>query len=249
MSLAAANLTTEELLRDLRAIHEMEVKARDLYEAQLRRFSETTIVKALSKIRHDEEEHIQIASELIQVVEGYKPEDLILREALTAFMETSAFLLSLEIENYQKTNMTALKHLVNERGFGCLYVAVNKPSSSLIEAFKMESVNVDALSFVDCSAVGGESGRPTVSPENLTELSIAISKLLKEVPERRYVHLDSVSALYIFNQGDRVEAFTHSLIRKLKAERAGLILVAVKNEMDEKPLYRLRSFCDGEFER
>lgn len=239
-------MSIEELQRDLKEIHQMELKARDLYEAQLRRFSDTSIVKALSKVRNDEEEHIQIASELIQVIEGYKPEASSLKEAFTAFTETSAFLLSLDIENYQKTNMAALKHLVNERGFRCLYVAVNRPPSSLIEAFRMGSVDVDALSFIDCSAVGGESGRLIVSPENLTELSIAISKLLKEMLERRYIHLDSVSSLYIFNQSDRVEAFIHSLIRKLKDEKAGLILVAIRNEMDEKPLYRLRSFCDRE---
>jgi len=242
-------LSIEELLSDVKEIREMEVKARDLYEAQLRRFSDTSIVKALSEISHDEEEHIQIASELIQVIESYKPEDSILKEALTAFTETSAFLLSLGIENYQKTNRITLKHLVNERGFKCLYVAVNKPSSSLIETFKAGDVNVDALSFIDCSTVGGETRRPTVSPENLTELSIAISELLKKVPEPRYVHLDSVSALYIFNQNDRVETFTHSLIRKLKADKAGLILVAVKNEMDEKALYRLRSFCDKDLKQ
>lgn len=239
-------MSIEEFLRDLREIHDLEVKVRDLYEAQLGKFNDASIVEALSKIEDDEEDHIRIASELIRMIEGYESEDSVLKGPLADFTDKSAFLLLVDIESYHKADMTALKYLVNERGFRCSYVAVNKPSSTLVENYKMESVNVDALSFIDCSVVGVESGRPSVNPENLTELSISISTSLKDMPEPRYVHLDSISTLYIFNQSDRVEAFTHSLIRKLKAEKAGLILVAVKNETDEKSLHRLRSFSDRE---
>lgn len=241
-------MSIEELLSELREIHDLEVKARDLYEAQLRRFKDPAMVEALSKIRQDEERHIQIASGLINMIEGYKPEDSILKEALTAFTEKSVFLLLLDVESYQKISVATLKYLVNEKGFRCLYIAVNKPSSTLIEIYRTEGINVDALSFVDCSVMDMGSGWPTVNPENLTELSISISKLLKEMPEPRVIHLDSVSALYIFNQSDKVEAFTQFLIRKLKAEKAGLILVSVKKEIDEKSLQRLRSLCDRELE-
>jgi hypothetical protein len=241
-------MNIEELLSELREIHALEVKARDFYEVKLRRFNDPAIVKALSKIRQDEEGHIQIASELINMIEEYKPEDFILKEALTTFTDKSVFLLVLNVESYQKISTATLKYLVNQKGFRCLYIAVNKPSSTLSEIYKTEGINVDALSFIDCSVMDTGSGYPTVNPENLTELSISISTLLKQMSEPRYIHLDSVSALYIFNQSDKVEAFTQFLIRKLKAEKAGLILVSVKKEVDEKSLQRLRSFCDRALE-
>jgi len=170
------------------------------------------------------------------------------REALAPFTEKSVFMLLLNIESYQRTNLSVLSHLVNEKGFRCLYIAVNKPSSTLIEAYRKEGINVDALAFIECSVRDTGSGWPTVNPGDLTELSITISKSLKEMPKPRYIHLDTASALYIFNQSDTIERFIHSLTRKLQVEQAGLVLVTTTQEMDDKSLQRLRGFSDRELE-
>jgi len=238
----------------------LETKARDLYDSYLQKVKDHTIANSLSLIHDQEIGHMKLASEVITTIRKYIPDhferkrkeslvDYLEKEGLVDFDDTSTVLISSDVEKYWKTNLAVLKYLVNQKKLKCIYITVNKPSFSLVEAFKREEIDVNNLYFVDCTTVGTEDSRKIfVKPESLSDISIAVSRLAENISEKKFVYFDAISTLYIFNPSDTVEKFVHYLIPKLKADKIGLILVAVKDEIEKKSLTVLTTFCDSKVE-
>lgn len=237
--------SSERLLTLVEEILDQEKRAKELYEEYIRRIEDRPIVEGLKHILNDEEGHIRLASEVLGLMK-YGSSSLRVRDGLNEFTETSSILISCDIENYLKVNMIVLKNLVNEKGFKCIYVAVNKPVSSLMDAFRREGLDTDKLSFVECATVGTETEkRILVKPDNLTDMNMSISRLIEETPERKFVYLDAISTLYIFNSVNVVERFAHHLVFSMKSKGTGLILVAVNEEIEKRSVAALTTFCDS----
>lgn len=240
--------STEELLALLREIEDREKAAERLYSSYIEELKDEEIVGTLRRIRDDEEEHSRLASEALVLIKN-GPTYIRVREGLTSFQEASACLVSCGIERYTRTGLTTLEHLINERGLRCIYVSVNKSSTALREAFRRRGIETDAISFIDCMTVDiGESDKMVVSPENLTELSMVVTRLANSIRHNGFVYFDTISTLYIFHPSNVVERFIHTLIPRLKAIPVGLVLVAIEEEVDSRALAVLTAFTDMKVE-
>ncbi len=242
-------VNTDEIVKMLEEIRAAEVKARDFYAENSSKFKDGLITKTLNYLKDEEERHIKTTLDMIEAMKKYKPEDSLVKESMSGFTDTSAFILSLETANYQKTNAEVLKYLINERGMSCVYLALNKPCSSILQILKNSGVDTTKVSFIDVSAAAIEHDHPVVSPENLTELSLMLSEQLEKIKGPKFLHVDAVSTYYIFHKSDLVETFVHSLIRKMKDKKVGLILLAINEEIDKRSLARLTTFVDKVIER
>lgn len=241
-------MSTEKLLARVEEILDQEKRAKELYEKYLETIKNKPIVEGLARILNDEKEHIRLASEVLGLIK-YGSSYSRVRIGLDKFSETSSILISCGIESYLKVNLIVLKKLMNEGGLKCIYVAVNKPASSLIEAFKREDIQTGKLFFVECSTVNsGEEKRILAKPDNLTDLNMSISRLIEETSGRKFVYLDAISTLYIFNPANVVERFAHHLISSTRSKRIGLILVAVNEEIEKRSMVALTTFCDSKIE-
>lgn len=239
---------SERLLTLVREILDQEKRAKELYEEYIKRIKDRPTVKGLKRILDDEKVHIRLASEVLGMIK-YGSSYSRVRDGLNRFSETSSILISCDIENYLKVNMIVLKNLVNEKGFRCIYVAINKPFSSLIEAFKREGVDAERLSFIECATVStGSEGMILAKPDNLTDVNMSISRLIEETLGRKFVYMDAISTLYIFNPGNVVERFARHLVSSARLKRTGLILVAVNEEIEKRSMAVLTTFCDGKIE-
>lgn len=239
---------SERLLALAKEILDQEKKAKDLYEEYIEKIKDTSTIEVLRRILEDEKAHIKLASEVLGTIQHGSTYTR-LRDGLDRLSETNSILISCGIENYLKVNTIVLKYLVNEKGSNCIYVAINKPCSSLIETFKRESIDTNKLSFVECATVSTESKEAIlVKPDNLTDVTMSISRLIEKTPGRKFVYMDALSTLYIFNPGNVVERFAHHLISSTKLKKTGLILVSVKEEIEEKSMAVLTTFCDKKIE-
>ncbi|TET64791.1 hypothetical protein E3J49_03230 [Candidatus Bathyarchaeota archaeon] len=241
-------MISENLLTLIEEILNQEKRAKELYEKYLETIKDQPIVEGLARILNDEKEHIRLASEVLGLIK-HGPSYSRVRIGLDEFSETSSILISCGIESYLKVNLIVLKKLVNEKGLKCIYVAINKPVSSLIEAFKREDIQTGKLFFIECSTVNsGAEKRILAKLDNLTNLNMSISRLIEDTSGRKFVYLDAISALYIFNPANVVERFAHHLIASTKSKRIELVLVAVNEEIDKRSMVALTTFCDGKIE-
>lgn len=240
--------SSKRLLTLVEEILEQEKRAKELYEEYIRRIEDSSIVKGLRLILDDEKRHITLASEVLGLIK-YGSRYSRVKNGLNKFSETMSTLISCGIENYLKVNMIVLKNLVNEKGFKCIYVAVNKPVSSLVDAFRREGVDTEKLSFIECTTVGTETEkRILVKPDNLTDVSVRISRLIRATSGRKFIYLDAISTLYVFNPDKKVERFAHHLVSNARLKRTGLILIVVNEEIENRSIAVLTTFCDNRIE-
>jgi len=127
-----------------------------------------------------------------------------------------------------------------------VYVNVTKPYDTLIKQY--ESIKeINNIRFIDCisRAAGLSKPDPNVifveSPTMLEKLSLEIMNIFKEVDEntKKYLVIDSLSNLIIYNDPDIVTEFFYHIINRTRARDIHTISLAIEEEGLESYINRL----------
>ena len=153
---------------------------------------------------------------------------------------------------YIGTTTDILKLLINKKKYPCLYVTINKPYKVLLNILKRNNINTNKIFFIDLISKMTRTEMNSVknclfisSPESLTELSIAVSESIKNMPgKNKFMFFDSLSTLLIYNQTGTVTKFAHFISGKMKAEGVETIIISMEKEMDEKLISQVSAFVD-----
>ena len=135
-----------------------------------------------------------------------------------------------------------------------VYIAVNKPAAVIEERLKDADVSSKDIFFIDCAtaSVSGETERKGntvfVSPQNLTGLSLAISELLEETPDKKAVVVfDEMNTLVVYNPLATVEKFAHFIANKVRLKNASGVLISTP-DLTKELLSLLEGVCDKTIE-
>lgn len=165
--------------------------------------------------------------------------------------EGSIYLIITTAKTIMKTNLDVLKVLINQGLFG-LYVTINQPYITLQNLFNREGIDLNRLFFIDCitQTAGGRAERTSNclfinSPSSLTELGIALTQAIQAMPPgKKFIFLDALSTLLIYNEAGTIAKFSHFLINKIKLLGLTGVVMSVEKEMDERLLTQIEQFCD-----
>jgi len=153
-------------------------------------------------------------------------------------------------EQYTKKIIEITKYFSDNHKSIC-YVSLNKLFDPLIASFKDAGVDQNKFFFVDAIT---KSTNPNIkesdnciyisSPSSLTELSIAINKVLETGKFEGFL-LDSLSTLLIYNKSEVVCKFVHGLINKMKGANATVVFTALKGDTGSILLKDIGMFVDN----
>jgi hypothetical protein len=153
-------------------------------------------------------------------------------------------------EELMRTNTQIVKTVMDDRNL-CLYVAVNQPYARLKKTLESGKINTDRVFFIDCitETSGGKAERASNclyinSPSRLTELGISIMQALQAMPGKKFLFLDALSTLIIYNSSKSIAKFSHFLITRVKLLGLAGIFIVVEKEIDEMLLSQIKQFCD-----
>lgn len=176
-----------------------------------------------------------------------------LRKKLKSLKPHYIVLFITDPKEYHETNKMILKLLVNHERMSGIYITVNKPFSTLYQELKNDGINVDNIFFIDCITKTA-GGKPNItenclfmtSPRNLTELAIALTQAINSMRGSgdRFLFLDSLSTLLIYNTSDTIAQFSHFLVTRIRLCGLKGIFISVKRDVDEKLLATLSEFVD-----
>jgi hypothetical protein len=155
---------------------------------------------------------------------------------------------------YSIAQEIALKVLIAKKGMCGTYVTFNRPYSTLKVAIEAQGLDLSNMFFIDLitESAGGKADRGAgercffvSSPKNLTELSILMEQAMLRLPrEKRFVFIDSISTMLIYNDQDTVLRFIHSLTGKMRLLGITGIIFLLEKESDEKFRAQVAQFCD-----
>lgn len=155
-------------------------------------------------------------------------------------------------ESYMKTIIDALKTLVNKNKYSCVYITINKPYMTLLNILKKNGIDTEKIFFIDLISKMTRTENTEAknclfinSPDSLTELSIAITESTKNISgKNKFIFLDSLSTMLIYNQTGTVTRFAHFLIGKMKTESVEMIIISLEKEMDPILVSQISTFVD-----
>jgi KaiC/GvpD/RAD55 family RecA-like ATPase len=155
-------------------------------------------------------------------------------------------------EYHLDINIEALKLLINEMEYQCVYITLGKTSSDLEKIYKEKGVDITKLYFIDAiSQMYGESQKPskrhvfTAGPLDVDAISSNLRDILATLPGKTCVFLDSVSTVLLYNSLPRTVRFSQFLTETLrKMDVTGIMVTMAKGQMNEALVEELRRLTD-----
>ncbi|WP_321507858.1 hypothetical protein [uncultured Methanoregula sp.] len=165
--------------------------------------------------------------------------------------ESMLCLVLAEPEKVQDMNLMILKKILKS---GCtpLIVTVNKPCKVLAKMYAKEGISPGSYYVIDTvTQYSGGVCAPdarvkyVTTPSNLTDLGIAITELIKQMPEgKKCIMFDSVSMLLIHIPSATASKFLHFIVNKLQLSDISGIFLSVEKGLDPVILSQMSAFVD-----
>ncbi len=169
----------------------------------------------------------------------------------------------IDTQKYQMMNIEILRTVIKENKFSGIYITVNRPFNVLVRDLKKSGIDTDNIFFVDCiskmipapkgiSLQGPETIEMTKeclfipSPTRLTEIGIALSEALNTMKnyQNKFLFLDSISTLLIYNSEASVEKFVHFLVTRLRIFGLVGIILSLEKGTNRELIATLTELCD-----
>ena len=155
-------------------------------------------------------------------------------------------------ENYMKNIISVLKTLINKNGHQCIYVTVNRPYNDIQDVLEKGKINTDNIFFIDLISKMANTEQSRAknclfvnSPDSLTDLSIAITEAIGNIKgSNKFIFLDSLSTMLIYNQAGTLTKFAHFLIGKMRNAAVEMIIISLEKEMDQAVVSQISTFVD-----
>ena len=161
-------------------------------------------------------------------------------------------LATVSAKDYQKTNISLVKHLTGEKNIPGVYVTLNKPFENINSVLKNNNVDTRMIIFID--AVTKTSGGKITktknclfigNPENLSDISIAMDQAVMALPgKEKFLFFDSLSTLLLYNNVKTVARFIHFIAGKMRVWKVKGIIISLEREADKDLIEELSQFCD-----
>lgn len=149
---------------------------------------------------------------------------------------------------YQEAVLGVLRHFTMRVPRG-IYVSLNKPYATLSKSIEKAGIASDSLYFVD-----GITNVPSIEEDSthsclgsgvdLSNLCIGISKAVNRFTEEKFLVLDSLSTLLIYNDSKAVAKFAHLLTEKMRRWATSGSLLTVEMNAERDVVSQLAPFCD-----
>ena len=162
----------------------------------------------------------------------------------------SVVMLVENISTHVATRTELLRYLKSNDYEG-IYVTLNTPIANLIDILGKASINIENIYFIDgitktteSEVVESEHCKYLESPRDVVDLSFLIDEFLNKIKHhKKFVVIDSISTLMVYNSEQAIKQFAHSITGKIKAKNANGIIIA-SDDTDNDALNSIAHFCD-----
>ena len=166
-------------------------------------------------------------------------------------------------KKYMNVNLEIIKIVIKQNKFSGIYITVNRPFSTLVNIMEKKGIDTDKIFFIDCitKMIPSPRGISLVprkkfevkkncifipSPARLTEIGLALSEALSGMkhPKTKFLYLDSLSTLSIYNDLSTIAKFVHFLTTRIRLFGVVGLIMCVEKKMDNKLFNILSEVCD-----
>lgn len=158
----------------------------------------------------------------------------------------TSLLILTSVEKLQDKINSVVESMGNTIG---IYVSLNKPQKSTEDILKKQGIDTSRIFFIDC--VTAEKTRDDVlhiAPDNLDMLSSAIQTFIKEIEGKKFLIIDALSTLLIYNNENGVAKFAKEVTGYASENNVKVVAFSPKTKGEEL-LNKIFNFFDEVEER
>ncbi len=159
-------------------------------------------------------------------------------------------LLKADSDSLLKLHLAAVK-LLSEKFHKVIVISANRPYTTLLHEYGANGIDFGKVLVVDCISKSGVGKNEWVryigNVSNLSSIAISVKEALNRIPGDRFVLLDSVSTMMIYNDRELFARFLHRLLTDARATGAGCLLLTDKSA-DKVLLKEVEEMCDKTIE-
>jgi hypothetical protein len=146
-------------------------------------------------------------------------------------------------DNFNDTVISLIKSLGSDSNV--VFVSFNKPSSVLEKTFGDKlKCNIFYIDLVTQVATGEVQKKKNivflVSQRNLTDLSITLSEVLNRINGKKFVFIDSLTTMLLYNDVNNTSQFLQFLSNRLKLWNTNSFIFSMEGK-DENEVIRVAS--------
>jgi len=175
-----------------------------------------------------------------------------LKEKFEGLPEPFVVLFIADPKEYVTQNLALLNEFVNVKKLNGIYITVNRPYKSLVSLLQKESIDSSRMFFIDLitKTAADQPKREDNcifmgSASNLTDLSVAISQAVSANPdEKKFIFLDSLSTMLIYNEAGSLSKFSHFLTSRLREWNVNGVFISLDTASDKDVTDTISQFCD-----
>ena len=162
-------------------------------------------------------------------------------------------LFNLSLKNYPKQTVMIVQSLVNKKHLPGVYLTINKPYNTLINTLNNNKIHaemiifIDAISNLNSSKKHNDHSHVTFleNPQDLSDMGIAVAEALESIHnKKKFLIVDAMSTLLLYNDEDLVAKFFHFLISKIRDMEVITIILNIKTKKDRNLVNEVGQFCD-----
>ena len=153
----------------------------------------------------------------------------------------TSLLIITSVEKLQYSVNSAVKSFKNIPG---IYVSLNKTQKSTENILRKNNINTNKIFFIDC--VTSEKTREDVlhiAPDQLDLLSSAINAFIKDIKGKKFLILDALSTLLIYNDENKVAKFVKEITEYASQNDVKVVAFSPKTKGEEL-LNKIFNFFD-----
>ena len=146
-------------------------------------------------------------------------------------------------------NLNALIKSLMGKGMSGAVICLNKPYKSLKSSLESKKVNTKDILFIDTLSSSRTELKPKdgaimiSNPSELTSISLAAGGFAKGKTEKKFVIIDALSTLLIYNQPDSVAKFIRYMTSLTSSQGIKLMVLTTESPND-RILPKVEPFFD-----
>jgi len=151
-------------------------------------------------------------------------------------------LVTTSVENLQNGINSVMRTFGDVSG---IYVSLNKTRSGVEKALQKARINTNKVFFIDCVSSEEEKDENILylKPSDLDTLAYSINTFVKQIKQRKYILIDSLATLLIYNDENKVARFVKTITEFASQKDVEVIALSQKTSGEEL-LKKIFNFFD-----
>lgn len=149
----------------------------------------------------------------------------------------------LEIASIEKLQPKIVGAVRSLEGVG-IYVSLNKNQKRMKKLLSEKQIDVKKIFFIDCVSSGKvKDDVLQISPAQLNDLSYAVNTFMKQIRGEKFLIIDALSVLLIYNNDNQVAGFVRNITEYASKNDVEVVAFSAKTKGEEL-LSKIFSFFD-----